>query len=96
MSVWSVGCRCCRYLLVGPFSNSLGFFSIYLDKIFGSSINDAIWDLNMSILLCMDTPEVIKVRVVTIDVSSIGIKFENFMQAGCMDLGSHRRLNVYC
>ena len=27
-------------------------------------------------------PEVIKVRVVTIDVSSIGIKFENFMQAG--------------
>ena len=33
-------------------------------------------------------PEVIKVRVVTIDVSSIGIKFENFMQAGCRDLGS--------
>ena len=32
--------------------------------------------------------EVIKVRVVTIDVSSIGIKFENFMQAGCRDLGS--------
>ena len=26
----------------------------------------------------------------TIDVSSIGIKFENFMQAGCRDLGSHR------
>jgi len=32
--------------------------------------------------------EVIKVRVVTVDVSSIGIKFENFMQAGCRDLGS--------
>ena len=27
--------------------------------------------------------EVIKVEVVTIDMSSIGIKFENFMQAGC-------------
>ena len=26
-------------------------------------------------------PEIIKVEVVTIDVSSIGIKFENFMQA---------------
>ena len=32
--------------------------------------------------------EVIKLRVVTIDVLSIGIKFENFMQAGCRDLGS--------
>ena len=29
----------------------------------------------------------IKVGVVTIDMSSIGIKFENFMQAGCMDQG---------
>ena len=41
-------------------------------------------------------PEVIKVRVVTIDVSSIGIKFENFMQAGCRDLGSHRGCTMYC
>ena len=41
-------------------------------------------------------PEVIKVRVVTIDVSGIGIKFENFMQAGCRDLGLHRRPTVYC
>ena len=29
--------------------------------------------------------EIIKVGVVTIDVQSIGIKFENFMQAGCRD-----------
>ena len=36
----------------------------------------------------ISAPEVIKVRVVTIDVPSIGIKFENFMQAGCRDLGS--------
>ena len=44
----------------------------------------------------MDGPEVIKVRVVTIDVLSIGIKFQNFMQAGCRDLGSHCRRTVYC
>ena len=30
--------------------------------------------------------EIIKMGVVTIGVSSIGIKFENFMQAGCRDL----------
>ena len=39
--------------------------------------------------------EIIKVGVVTIDVSSIGIKFENFMQAGCRDLGSHCGGTVY-
>ena len=33
--------------------------------------------------------EVIEVQVVTIDMSSIGIKFENFMQAGCRDQGLH-------
>ena len=33
--------------------------------------------------------EIIKAGVVTIDVSSIGIEFENFMQAGCRDLGLH-------
>ena len=38
----------------------------------------------------------IKVGVVTIDVSSIGTKFENFVQAGCRDLGLHRRCTVYC
>ena len=32
----------------------------------------------------------------TIDVLSIGIKFENFMQAGCKDLGLHRGRTVYC
>ena len=37
----------------------------------------------------MVSTEMIKVGVVTIDVSSIGIKFENFMQAGCRDQGSH-------
>ena len=31
--------------------------------------------------------EIVKVGVVTIDVLSIGIKFENFKQAGCRDLG---------
>ena len=40
--------------------------------------------------------EIIKVGVVTIDVSSIGTKIENFVQAGCMDLGSHRGRTVYC
>ena len=39
--------------------------------------------------------EIIKVGVVTISVSSIGIKFENFMQAGSRDLGSHRGHTVY-
>ena len=34
--------------------------------------------------------------VMTIDMSSIGIKFENFMQAGCRDQGSHHGRNVYC
>ena len=38
---------------------------------------------------CKPDPEIIKVGVVTIDVSSIGTKFENFVQAGCRDLGSH-------
>ena len=33
--------------------------------------------------------EVIKVRVVTIDVSSIGIKFENFMQVGAAGIKVH-------
>ena len=33
--------------------------------------------------------------VVTIGMSSIGIKFENFMQAGCRDLDSHRGRTVY-
>ena len=32
----------------------------------------------------------------TIDVLSIGIKFENFMQAGCRDQGLHRGHTVYC
>ena len=40
--------------------------------------------------------EIIKVGVVTIEVSSIGIKFENFMQAGCRDFGSHPSRTVYC
>ena len=40
--------------------------------------------------------ETIKVGVVTIDMSSIGIKFENFMQAGCRDLGSHHGRTMYC
>ena len=31
-----------------------------------------------------------------VDVSSIGTKFENFVQAGCRDLGSHRSRNMYC
>ena len=31
-----------------------------------------------------------------VDVSSIGKKFENFVQAGCRDLGSHRGRTVYC
>ena len=37
-------------------------------------------------------PEMIKVGVVTI---GIGTKFENFMQAGCMDQGLHCRRTVY-
>ena len=41
-------------------------------------------------------PELIKDGVVKVDVSSIGTKFENFVQAGCRDLGSHRSRNVYC
>ena len=40
--------------------------------------------------------ELIKDEVVKVDVSSIGTKFENFVQAGCRDLGSHRSRNVYC
>ena len=40
--------------------------------------------------------ELIKDGVVKVDVSSIGTKFENFVQAGCRDLGSHRSRNVYC
>ena len=38
----------------------------------------------------MSQPELIKDGVVKIDVSSIGTKFENFVQAGCRDIGSHR------
>ena len=34
--------------------------------------------------------------VVTVDVSSIGTKFENFVQAGWRDLGSHSGRTVYC
>ena len=41
-------------------------------------------------------PELIKDGVVKVDVSSIGTKFENFVQAGCRDFGSHRSRNVYC
>ena len=37
-----------------------------------------------------------KVGVVTVDMSSIGIKFKNFMQVGCRDLGSKRGHTVYC
>ena len=44
----------------------------------------------------MNISEIIKVEVVTIDVSSIGTKFEKFVQAGCRDLDSHRSCNVYC
>ena len=40
------------------------------------------------------TTEIIKVGIVTIDVSSIGKKFENFVQVGCRDLGSHRGHSV--
>ena len=38
-------------------------------------------------------PEIIKVGIVTINVLSIGIKFENFMQAGCRDQSG---CTVYC
>ena len=31
----------------------------------------------------------------TIDVSSIGIEFENFMKAGCRDQGSHNGCTMY-
>ena len=44
-------------------------------------------------------PETIKVGVVTINMLSIGTKFENFVQAGSRDLGSHRGQcgrTVYC
>ena len=34
--------------------------------------------------------------VVTIDMSSIGIKFENFMQADCRDQTLYRGRTVYC
>ena len=47
-------------------------------------------------ILCKSDPELIKDGVVKVDVSSIGTKFENFVQAGCRDLGSHRSRNVYC
>ena len=40
--------------------------------------------------------EIIKVGVVTIDMLSIGTKFENFVQAGCRDLGLNRGCTVYC
>ena len=40
--------------------------------------------------------EIIKVEVVTIEVLSIDIKFENFMQVGCRDLGAHYGRTVYC
>ena len=33
--------------------------------------------------------ELIKDGVVKVGVSRIGTKFENFVQAGCRDLGSH-------
>ena len=36
--------------------------------------------------------EIIKVVVVPIDMSSIGIKFEEFMQAGCRDQGAQQVL----
>ena len=39
-------------------------------------------------------PEIVKVGVVKIDMSSIGTKFENFVQAGCRDLDSHRSRNM--
>ena len=35
-------------------------------------------------------------EVLTIDMLHIGIKFENFMQAGCRDQGLHRGRTVYC
>ena len=41
-------------------------------------------------------PELIKVGVVKVDVSSIGTNFENFVQAGCRDQGLHRELTMYC
>ena len=44
----------------------------------------------------MSPPELIKDGVVKVDVSSIGTKFENFVQADCRDLGSHLSRNVYC
>ena len=40
-------------------------------------------------------PEIIKVEVVKIGLSSIGTKFENFVQAGCRDLGWHHGRTVY-
>ena len=44
-----------------------------------------------TLVWCISQAEIIRVGVVTIDRSSIGIKFEEFMQAGCkMDLGMHR------
>ena len=42
------------------------------------------------------TAEVIKKGVLPIDVSSICIKFENFMQVGCRDQGQHFKCTKYC
>ena len=39
---------------------------------------------------------IINEGVVTIDVLSIGTKFENFVHAGCRDLGSLHGRTVYC
>ena len=52
--------------------------------------------LKLSVLHYRPMAEIIKVGVVTIDVSSIGIKFENFMQAGCRDHGLHSGRIVHC
>ena len=43
--------------------------------------------LYLSVIL---DPELLKDGVVKVDVSSIGTKFDNFVQAGCRDSGSHR------
>ena len=75
------------------FSKKICYYILTANFILNSFHNPS---LKMSKMKMCGKSELIKDGVVKVDVSSIGTKFENFVQAGCRDLGSHRSRNVYC
>ena len=82
------GCQSIGLFRPGAKFRTVGnLLHIFTKKLICHSIRDV--KILKVLKLFWSQAEIIKVGVVTIDMLSIGIKFENFMQAGFRDQGLH-------